>query len=78
MVPNAILRLDVGGRDLTDQLGWNLTSEIEGLLLPSNTTAEREIYCDIKENLCYVVLDFKQETPASSTSLKKTSLLTAR
>merc|ERR1712106_685574 len=49
----------------------------EGYALPHAIVrldlAEREIVRDIKEKLCYVVLDFEQEmsTAAASTSLEK-------
>ena len=48
---HAILRLNSAGSDLTEYV---------------TTTAEREIVCDVKENLCYTALDY-------DTGLKSTS-----
>jgi len=61
-LPHAILRVDMAGRDLTEHM-MKLLMEGGASFV---TSAEKEIVRSIKEQVCYVALDFEEEMTNSA------------
>ncbi|XP_041484095.1 actin-5-like [Lytechinus variegatus] len=70
IITPAIHQVNFGGRDLTQIMMKMLNDRGYSFV----TTAEREIVREIKENLCYVALEFDTETLGSAATTKTYTL----
>ena len=71
ILPHAMMRLHLSGTDLTDYLLRLMTERGYYLESPS----EQELVSDIKQQLCYVAVDFEEEMKKNVPDIEKTYVL---
>ena len=71
ILPHAMMRLHLSGTDLTDYLARLMTERGYYLDSPS----EQQLVPDIKEQLCYVAIDFEEEMKKDMSEMEKTYVL---
>ncbi|NXA31129.1 ACT protein, partial [Eudromia elegans] len=67
-LPHGVLRLEMGGRDLTGYLARLLVDRSTSLV----ATAEEQLMQNMKEKLCYVCLDLEEEMAKKPSEVEKT------
>ncbi|KAL9650536.1 hypothetical protein ABK040_004755 [Willaertia magna] len=73
LIPNAVFRLGLGGRDITEYLMKMLSERGHNFV----RSAEREIIRNVKEKLCYIAVDYQEECTKAeeSSALEKEYVL---
>ncbi len=66
VIPHAVVRLDIGGRDLTCYLIEMISDSSPHFTDTSESTAQHRLANEIRETVCFVPLDFDEEIKTSA------------